>query len=257
MPRWLREVRHLQRALTGLEAASQLGERPWRALSRQWRSAVATTRICLIPADVRRRIRTACDVGANRGDWSLGLLRLLKIERLTALEPNPDVFAVLQAQLAPFAGVTCINAAAGDTAGTVTLNVEAMSALSSIRSLSARGRLIHSVPPQPVAALSVPQVTLDDTLADYDEVSLLKIDVQGYEREVLLGAQRVLARCRCLAIEVLYEPSYYAGALRFPELVQLVEAVSPLRLSCVSEPALSFDGRGAWADAFFLHPSLP
>jgi hypothetical protein len=97
-------------------------------------------------------------------------------------------------------------------------------------------------------------VTLDDELAGVDEISLLKLDVQGYEDEVVRGARDVLSRSGCVVTEVLYERDYYAGALPFLELARLIEGSSPLRLCCVSEPALAPNGMGAWADAIFVRP---
>ena len=38
----------------------------------------------------------------------------------------------------------------------------------------------------------VPQVTLDSFLYDVDDIDLIKIDVEGYENEVLLGATEIL-----------------------------------------------------------------
>ena len=66
------------------------------------------------------------------------------------------------------------------------------------------------------------------------------------------GARDVLGQCQCLVTEVLYEHDYYKGALPFLELARLIEATSPLRLCCVSEPALAPNGMGAWADAIFV-----
>lgn len=249
-------IRILRRGLDALDAARELGHAPSAILDRSWRAALDVTRYDMIPRDVRAQIRTACDVGANRGGWSAGLLRLAPIERLVAIEPNPSEFATLTERLSGFQQVRCVNAAAGDRPGTVTLNIESISELSSILEMGAGAREVHGVAGAPASQVEVPQVTLDDTLADFDELSLLKIDVQGYEREVLEGARDVLKRCRSLFIEVLYDPDYYKGALRLPELIQFVEGLSPLRLSHVSEAALNGQGRGLWADALFLHPDL-
>jgi hypothetical protein len=99
-------------------------------------------------------------------------------------------------------------------------------------------------------------VKLDDELAGQPEISLLKLDVQGYERAVVEGARDVLARTKCLVTEVLYDRDYYDGASSCLDLAGLVESTSPLRLSCMSAPALTPDGCGVWADAIFLNSKL-
>jgi len=231
-----------------------LGLPPWRALDRRWGAAVRTTRFSLLPRTVREHLRVIVDVGANRGDWTDAILRLSKPDRVYAFEPNPSTFQLLEGRLAPL-GVRCVQAAVGATVGRATLRIEAQSELSSIRELTARGRVLHGLEAAPTRQIDVPLVTLDTALAGVNEISLLKLDVQGYEADVLAGAQQVLRKTRCLLTEVLYERDYYAGATSCLELARVIEDSSPLRLSCISAPAMAPEGLGAWAEAVFVHPS--
>jgi FkbM family methyltransferase len=216
---------------------------------------VRTTSFSLLPRAVREQLRVVVDVGANRGDWTDAILRLSKPDRSYAFEPNPSVFQTLEGRLVPI-GVRCVQAAVGATVGRAVLRVEAQSELSSIRELTQRGRALHGVESAPTRLVDVPLVTLDTALADVSEISLLKLDVQGYEADVVAGAQRVLSKTRCLMTEVLYERDYYAGASSCLELARVIEEVSPLRLSCVSAPAMAPEGLGAWAEAVFVNPSV-
>jgi FkbM family methyltransferase len=241
------------RAARSVEAAQALGVPLTRALDRSWAAAVEGARLTLLPAAIRDDLRVVVDVGANRGDWAAAILRLSQPEAVFAFEPNPAVFELLQARLGPL-GVHCVQAAVGARSGTATLHVEAQTELSSLRALSARGRRIHGVEAAATRQVEVPVVALDEELAGVDPISLLKLDVQGYEDQVIQGARRVLARTSCLVTEVMYERDYYAGASPCLELARLIEDVSPLRLSCVSSPALAPDGLGAWADAVFVNP---
>jgi len=69
-------------------------------------------------------------------------------------------------------------------------------------------------------------------------VDLLKIDVQGFERAVLLGARRVLGSTRAVLIEVNLQ-SHHAGDDTLPTLWnQLAE--------------LGFSFWSLWADAAFV-----
>lgn len=247
-------IGRLGRLARSVEAAEALGVPLGRALDRRWAAAVSTSSFTLLPPAIRERLRVVVDVGANRGDWSAALLRLGTPERMLAFEPNPAVFRVLAARLEPL-GVRCVQAAVGAERGVATLNIEAQSELSSIRTLSARGRRIHALEGAATERVSVPLVTLDTALAGEDEVSLLKLDVQGYESEVIAGGREVLARTRCLVTEVMYERDYYDGASACLDLTRRIEEASPLRLSCISPPALAHDGLGAWADAIFVNPS--
>jgi FkbM family methyltransferase len=221
--RWFDRASRVVRAA---EAARALGEPVARAFDRRWGAAVSITRYTLLPRAVRDELRVVVDVGANRGDWSDAILRLARPDVLIAFEPNPAVFASLEARLGP-RGVRCVQAAAGARGGRITLNVEAHSELSSIRALSARGRRIHGIELSPTRQVEVPLVTLDSELDGFGEISLLKLDVQGYEAEVLAGSERVLNRTRCLLTEVLYERDYYGGAADCLELARAIENSSP------------------------------
>jgi hypothetical protein len=48
-------------------------------------------------------------------------------------------------------------------------------------------------------------VRLDDAVADVASISLLKVDVEGYELSVLQGASAVLARTDCIYFEAASE----------------------------------------------------
>jgi FkbM family methyltransferase len=249
--RWLGRLGRLVRAT---EAAGNLGVPLSRAFDRNWAAAVSMVSFPLLPRAVREHLDVVVDVGANRGDWSAAVLSLSRPREIFAFEPNPEVFAQMRARL-EHRGVHCRQAAVGARAGLVALNVEAQPELSSIRMLSAHGRQIHGIDQAP-RTIEVPMVTLDDELAGQREISLLKLDVQGYESAVVEGARNVLARTRCLVTEVLYDRDYYDGASSCLDLARLIEGTSPLRLSCMSAPALAPDGCGAWADAIFLNPDL-
>jgi FkbM family methyltransferase len=233
------------------DLAIRLGESPWKVFRAPWRAAVELVRFNLIPPHIRNNLLSVCDVGANAGDWTAAVLELANPRQIVAFEPIPDVFRKLEARFSARSNVRCVHAAVGAAPGDALFNVEEQTELSSFRRLTTGGRAMHGLESQSPKQIGVPMVTLDDELRDLDEISLLKLDVQGYEDQVVEGARRCLDRCQCLVTEVLYERNYYAGALPFLELAQLIEAVSPLRLSCVSEPALSAGGIGVWADAIF------
>jgi hypothetical protein len=61
-----------------------------------------------------------------------------------------------------------------------------------------------------VGSQTVPVTTLDRWCADngVDRVDALKLDVQGAERDVLLGAERCLERVQLIEVEVAFNPIY-------------------------------------------------
>jgi hypothetical protein len=103
-----------------------------------------------------------------------------------------------------------------------------------------------------VNKVRVPLETLDNLLAEIPEISLLKIDVQGYEKFVLEGAQAILKKTHYLIIEVNFI-SHYEGDILFPELHELLSA-SGFFLQNLSEPHFGHrnGGRITWLDAIYV-----
>jgi FkbM family methyltransferase len=221
------------------------------AVSPSARQALYGSRLETLPADMRGRVLgLVVDVGANEGQWLTSFLRFVRASRVEVFEPIPACVAQLRTSFAGAPYVSIHQAAVGDQAGTVTLNVTEGTTFSSV------------LPPAPEMAhayshgvtsiheqITVPLVTLDEALPD-TPVDLLKIDVQGFERQVIAGAERTLASTRAVLMEANYQHHYNGDAL-LPELWQLL-AQHGFGLWSISSPYYGPDGRALWADAVFV-----
>jgi FkbM family methyltransferase len=141
-------------------------------------------------------ITLVLDVGANVGQYA-GYLRDAGYRgRIVSFEPLADAHAALTRRAAGDAGWTVApRMALGASMGEVELNVSNDRDMSSL--LPMRAEILEASPTShTVARETVRVATLDSVFADYardaDRV-LLKIDTQGYERQVLDGAERSLA----------------------------------------------------------------
>jgi FkbM family methyltransferase len=143
---------------------------------------------------IKRHIRTGdivCDVGANKGSFTYWLSRWCGEEgRLIAFEP--------QRRLARRLAAVCA------AVGLRNVRVEAKA----VHSSSGFGELYIPIGHQPGASLNrdpsstdgfdsitVPVISLDDYFKDDERISLLKVDVEGAELGVFLGARRILETC--------------------------------------------------------------
>lgn len=176
-----------------------------------------------------RDIQTVLDVGANVGQFAM-LLRHWGYEgRIVSFEPIKDVYATLEENAALDPLWTTRNHALGSAEEDAEIHVSDYSVFSSILPLSdmaedfdASARVIRSE--------TIPVKPLDSIFHEFsDQRVFLKIDTQGFEREVLLGATSALpAVCGVqleLPIEHLYEGAWtLADAISFMASKQFVIA---------------------------------
>ena len=134
----------------------------------------------------------AVDIGANAGVFS-HLLRMVNPSCVIhAYEPLPDMTNRLEHIVLTRDGESrVVSAAVGSTEGTATLFAS--------RPDDTHASLVASNDKQ--NALEVPVVTLDASLPDCD-ITLLKIDTEHFEIEVLKGAHNTLRRCQYLILEI-------------------------------------------------------
>ena len=137
----------------------------------------------LAPGDV------VVEVGANIGAHTISLANVVGSEgRVIAIEAHPAHFQLLSANIAlnSLGNVQTINLAAGATQGSINLpDVDFKRPENfGIVELSPGG-----------AGAEVTVAPLDDLLT-LDACKLIKIDVEGMEREVILGAKAIIDRCQ-------------------------------------------------------------
>jgi len=141
------------------------------------------------------------DIGANIGCISQALLDAgCSVE---AFEPQPAVFELLVKNTP---GATCHNIALGSTAGTAKMPLVDYSKKGNFGGLG-----IGS------GNLEVEVRTLDSF--EYTNVGLIKLDVEGFEEEVLRGAVETIARCK---------PIIYLEADRVEKLTSLAMFLSSI-----------------------------
>jgi FkbM family methyltransferase len=124
------------------------------------------------------RAGIALDIGANIGITAAILSQ--RFSKVFAFEPGPGVFAALKANVETndLSNVTPINAAVSNIPGTVRFAEN-----------SAYGHISSE-------GVAVTAVTVDDfaDLNSLHRVDLMKIDVEGFEKDVLIGAEKTIAR---------------------------------------------------------------
>lgn len=127
---------------------------------------------------------TVADVGANIGIYTQFFsMRLGQQGQVHAFEPGPVNFTRLQENTRHLSNASLNHAAVGESNGTIKLFISDELNVDHRTFDSGEGR----------DSIDVPMVSLDNYFSPGQSVDLIKLDVQGYEMSVLLGAQRILA----------------------------------------------------------------
>ena len=155
------------------------------------------------------------DIGANLGEWTVPLARAVgPAGRVLAIEPVPRTAAALEATLAANAlrHAEVLRCAVSDHDGAAEF---AVPLVTSARIDTGTARLGPAR--AGYEALHVPMRSLDSLAPEHglDRLDLIKIDVEGHERQVLEGATSTLERWRpVLVIETGHEIETDRPAIR-------------------------------------------
>jgi len=200
------------------------------------------------------KLRNIVDVGANTGQWSGMLLNLVRPEKLIIIEPLPDAFAVLQEKFGNNRRVQLHNVAIGEREGVETLKVTRDTTGASLLQPREEMRAVIGSNWTITAEVEVKMTTLDRLLVDLAEVSLLKIDVQGYEKAVLAGAKQTLAKTKFLLVELNFMPQYDGGSW-FGDVHEILTRDFGFFLANASAPQV-LNGRASMCDGLYVNPNL-
>lgn len=149
------------------------------------------------------------DVGANQGIYTLFLSAAVPLGHVYAFEPDPSLFASLKGNVLRNGAnnVTLFNAAAASKPATLLLRPSRLN----------RGdnQIVSSETPG-ADTVAVDAISLDEVIPQL-KLDLLKIDVQGFEVEVLRGAEKLFEANPPLLILLEFWPHGLRNAGSNPE----------------------------------------
>nr|MDQ6949784.1 FkbM family methyltransferase [Actinomycetota bacterium] len=197
-----------------------------------------------------RSIAVLADVGANEGQYALRLRALGYEGPIVSFEPSPEAVSVLRHRAAADGRWVVNEAAIGAGHGRKSLHVSGNSVSSSLLEMTDR-HLAAEPAAAYVATIDVDLQPLDAFCERLAGPLWLKIDVQGAERAVLAGAERVLRHTEVIQAELSLVEVYHGA----PTALELVSELSARGFDLVDiERGFADGGTGALlqADGLFL-----
>jgi FkbM family methyltransferase len=150
------------------------------------------------------------DVGANIGGLSLkAASRVGSTGRVYSIEAHPETYRYLvgNIRLNQFDNIRTFNIAVGEKEGVVNFTNKRADDMNEI---------------SPEGDIKVPVSTLDRILgSEVGVVHFLKVDVEGYEKFVMLGACELLKKTRCVYFESM-ECNFQRHGYSTPELIEIL-----------------------------------
>lgn len=161
------------------------------------------------------------DLGANIGYYVLMAHKLMHLSgHVIAIEPEPNNYSLLQRNIAinQLSHITTvINAAVSDLDGTAQLF---LSRLGNVHSLKQKQTSHYTG-----RSIAVPTISLSTIASRYPDVNLIRMDIEGYEQEILRSLIKINAHQQWLP-KVLFElhpPKYDPSA--FDQLLRDLYAI--------------------------------
>ena len=155
------------------------------------------------------------DVGANLGQTIESFREVFPRPTIHAFEPGPQTFRELQAKHSATPGVSLNNCALGAELGTLEFIENTSPDMSSFLEPGATswGDIKNRI------KLNVNTIDGYCTERGIDAIDVLKSDTQGYELEVIKGAERLLSqrRIHLIYIEIIFS-EMYRGFSRFDQI---------------------------------------
>ena len=163
-------------------------------------------------------IRTVLDIGAHKGESAIFYHQLFPDATVYSFEPLGDCFEALCERVENLPGQYNFNIAIGDRQGEMAMQRNEYSPSSSLLKVGEAHKKAF-----PFTAREFEETIRVDTLdsvaggLDLQREILVKIDVQGFERNVIDGGTTALPQARVIIVELSFD-ELYEGQPRFDEI---------------------------------------
>lgn len=204
---------------------------------------------------VKKNIDYVVDIGANTGQFAKELLKMGYNNNILSFEPLPKTYAILKNTADKYSFWKTENVAVGNETKKININVSANTESSSV--LPMLNSHQHLAPQANyIGCIEVDMITLDGYFANIRASNniFLKIDVQGFEENVLLGATKFLEKVKILQLELSFIPLYDTNK-KYYQLIEEIEVKGFFLYSFLPAFVNNTTGQMYQMDALFCRKS--
>lgn len=200
-------------------------------------------------------LRTYLDIGSNEGQFINDMGKVLPGIKIYAFEPIKDCYEKLLVNTKHL-DVTAQNCAIGDKNEETEINVSNNFVSSSILDMEE----VHSTmypDSDYVKKEAIKVKCLDDVMkgVELKGNTLIKIDVQGYEEQVLNGGAETVAKASVIIIETAIKPMY-ENQWRFDEVYRFITDKGYIFLGFADQILMKTNGIPLYADGIFVKKDI-
>ena len=166
------------------------------------------------------------DIGANKGQYAMGIMDAGYHNRIVSFEPLSEVHKVLKEGSRNYANWTVApRCAVGAKKEEIEINISANSVSSTL--LTMLDSHLDGAPESKIIGKEKVMIyPLDEIAKEYIQTEkniFLKIDVQGFEQEVLKGATQLIERAKGIEMEISLVSLYEGQKWLLPEVLEFMQ----------------------------------
>lgn len=196
-------------------------------------------------------IKTVIDIGGGLGQYASKIRKVLPKARIITFEVQPSAIEAIKKRMANDHAFDLHHIALSNFNGTTKFNVSSNSGSSSLLPMAQLHKDAYPVSEQ-ITEITVECKRLDDMMkpGEVEKKILLKLDVQGAEKIVLEGAQRMLSETDFIFCEINFV-ELYQGCVLADDLIEFLNRQG-FRLIGIENVSLHpANGTFLQADAWF------
>lgn len=162
-------------------------------------------------------INTILDIGANTGQAAVVLCEAFPQATIYSFEPLPDCYEKLKLLELNYSRFKAFNVALGETSGTIAFERNGYTPSSSILSMTERHKQLFPYTSD-AKKEEVKIEPLDEYVSQLSVANnlMIKLDVQGYERQVIKGGVNIFKKAKLIIVETSFD-ILYEGQSLFPD----------------------------------------